>query len=79
MPRFHRDEVTKLEDIEALLVTARDLADRFKCPKLATTAGSIRTSLATLRTAKSDLIAEWRASDNEQPGSEQPSARRQSY
>jgi hypothetical protein len=65
MPRYHRDEIAKLDDIEALLMTARDLADRFKCPKLSGAAGSIRASLATLRIAKSELIDDWRASDDE--------------
>lgn len=64
MPRFHKDEVAKLEDIEALLVTARDLAERFTIPQLSDTGQSIRDTLATLRTAKSKLIDEWRASDN---------------
>lgn len=64
MPRFHKDEVSKLEDIEALLVTARDLAERFSTPQLSDTAQSIRATLATLRKAKSKLIEEWRASDN---------------
>lgn len=64
MPRYHKDEVAKLEDIEALLITARDLVERFHIGQLDGTAQSIRTSLATLRVAKANLIDEWRASDN---------------
>lgn len=72
MPRFHKDEVTKLEDIEALLVTARDLAERFTIPQLSDTGEAIRNTLATLRRAKSKLIDEWRASDSHAPGSPGP-------
>lgn len=66
MPRFHKDEVAKLEDIEALLVTARDLAERFHIPQLDETCRSIRSTLVTLRATKSELINEWRARDNRQ-------------
>jgi hypothetical protein len=64
MPKFHKDEVARLEDIEALLVTARDLADRFHLSKLAGTSSSIPTALMTLRSAKTELIDEWRATDS---------------
>ena len=66
MPGFYKDELSKLEDIEALLVTARDLADRFKSPTMYDTVGSIRESLKTLRDAKCDLVDEWRARDDRQ-------------
>jgi hypothetical protein len=64
MPRFHKDEVAKLEDIEALLVTARDLVERFHMKQLEGTAQSIKETLSTMRSAKAGLIADWRASDN---------------
>ncbi|MHB2265636.1 hypothetical protein [Aliihoeflea sp. PC F10.4] len=65
MPKFHRDEVSKLEDIEALLVTARDLSERFKLHQLDETTRAIRNTLATLRVAKNDLVEEWWAMDND--------------
>ena len=32
MPHNHRDELSKLEDIEVLLITAKQLAQRFRRP-----------------------------------------------
>lgn len=67
MPKYHRDEVSKLEDIEALLVTARDLVARFHLQQLDGTAQSIRDALSSMRAAKTELVSEWRASDNRPP------------
>lgn len=56
MPKFYRDELSRVEDIEALMTTARDLAVRFKGDELNEATASIQEALGTLRKPRSELI-----------------------
>lgn len=52
MSAFRRDELTRLDDIEGLLITARDLARRFRSTELEVTCLFIDSSLNELRRAR---------------------------
>ena len=52
MSAFRRDELTRLDDIEGLLITARDLARRFRSSEMEVTCLFIDSSLNELRRAK---------------------------
>lgn len=59
MPRYHQDNVSRLEDIEGLLVTAQNLASRFPDEELQATKDCISKSLAELRAAQRSLVVRW--------------------
>lgn len=59
MPHNHRDELSKLEDIEALLITAKQLALRFRGPELQAAAASIENVLGQIRDARGVMIESW--------------------
>lgn len=59
MPHNHRDELSKLEDIEALLITAKQLALRFRGPELQAAAASIENVLGQIREARGTMIEGW--------------------
>lgn len=63
MPRYHRDELAKLDDIEVLLITARDLALRFRERDVHEVTVGIQTALGDLRSARITLIDRWRLAD----------------
>jgi hypothetical protein len=63
MSRYHRDNVSRLEDIEGLLVTAQNLASRFQDEELKVTKDCISTLLGELRAAQLKLSAKWSEAD----------------
>jgi hypothetical protein len=58
---FQHDELTRLDDIEALMTTARDLAARFKGFEMNQATESIQSAISCLRVARSQLIDRSRA------------------
>lgn len=60
MPKFHRDNVSRIEDIEGLLSTARDLLSRLSEAELHNAKQSVRSALQELRTAKQQLVIKWK-------------------
>lgn len=54
--KFHQDELSRLDDIEALMTTARDLAARFRGFEMSQTAASIQSAISYVRIARSQII-----------------------
>lgn len=63
MPKYHNDNVARIEDIENLLTTAQGLVSRLHDDELQVTKDRLRGVLSELRTAKTRLIAKWRDRD----------------
>lgn len=60
MPHRHRDELSKLDDVEALVTTARDLVTRFKEPDLRDVGLLLHQALRRLDDARLAKIARWK-------------------
>ena len=60
MPQFHKDEIARLDDIETLLTTARELAHRFTGRELAETVTQIGEALVALSLSRDMMIADRR-------------------
>ena len=57
MPQFHTDEIARLDDIETLLTTARELAHRFTGRELDETATRIGGAIVSLNLSRNRMIA----------------------
>lgn len=64
MPKYHLDEVARLDDIEALITTTQDLVRRLNVSELGASARCLADSLHEVRQARAVLIAKWRALDS---------------
>lgn len=65
MPNYHVDKISRLEDIESLLVTAQGLAVRLADPELDEARRCIRCALDEVREARNLLTAKWKQEDEE--------------
>lgn len=63
MPNYHVDKISRLEDIESLLVTAQGLAVRLTDPELDEARRCIRCALEEVRDAKNVLTEKWQQED----------------
>jgi hypothetical protein len=59
MPHRHKDEISKLDDIEALVALARDLTFRFRGADLNEVGVLLQDVLNKLNDARSAKIAKW--------------------
>lgn len=59
MPRYHRDNISRLEDIEGLLVTTQSLLSRLWDDELKVTKKCLCSSLRELRAARRELLSKW--------------------
>lgn len=65
MPKYHLDNVSRIEDIEGLLTTALGLASRLPDEELNDAKACLRSTLSELRAAKVKLITKWRDIDRD--------------
>lgn len=59
MPQYHRGNISRLEDIEGLLVTAQSLLSRLPDDELEVTKECLCSSLSELREARLKLVSKW--------------------
>jgi hypothetical protein len=60
MAGYYHDNISRLEDIEALLVTAQSIVHRLSDDELQVTKSCIRQALSELRAAQSNLDKKWK-------------------
>jgi hypothetical protein len=65
MPRFHQESISRLDDIEALLTVAQDLARRLSESEIKSTQRYLVYTLSELREARFALIKRWKADDTD--------------
>ena len=65
MSQYNRDRISRLEDLEALMTTARDLAARMTDQELDDTRECIGSALTEIRQAQQSLLSKWNCHDRE--------------
>ena len=64
MPKYHLDEISRLDDIEAMITTTQGLLKRLNLPELETSQTCMVDTLREVRAARVSLEAKWKLADN---------------
>lgn len=59
MSPTYQDNLSRIDDLENLMLTARELASRLADVELSQTRTCIETTLVEIRSAKERLVAKW--------------------
>lgn len=64
MPKYHQGEVSRLDDIEALITTTQEMVRRMNLQELTSSMRCISDALKEVREARGVLISKWRQIDS---------------